>query len=129
MGEGDKPGTVWGKSELAKSNGTVRLRSYSRGVAGLGVLLATTNLQEVQHVLGQLLVVVQDTLPCIRGSQHRPPSPPQKTKKTHKTHHQLAPYPNVKLQALPALLQHFGHPVGDTAGREVRDLAGLLDLG
>lgn len=77
VGEGDKPGTVWDKSELAKPNGTVRLSIYSRGAAGLGVLLATPNLQEVQHILGQLLVVVQDTLPCIRGSQHRPPAPPK----------------------------------------------------
>lgn len=58
------------------------------------------------------------------GGQH-----PKKNKPLPKIQHQPAPYPDVKLQALPALLQHFGHPVGDMAGREVGDLAGLLDLG
>lgn len=36
---------------------------------------------------------------------------------------------DVELQALPALLQHFGHPVGDTPWGEVGHLAALLDLG
>lgn len=60
---------------------------YSRGAAGLGDLLASPHLQEVQDILGQLLVVVQHTLQCSRGvstpKTHSKPttthSSPQKT--------------------------------------------------
>lgn len=41
----------------------------------------------------------------------------------------LVPHLDVELQALPALLQHLGHPVGDPPRGEVGHLAGLLDLG
>lgn len=63
-GEGDDPGTVWDKPGAGRAQWRCPPLVYSRGAAGLGVLLATPHLQEIQHVLGQLLVVVQHTLPC-----------------------------------------------------------------
>lgn len=82
---------------------------YSRGAAGLGALLALPHLQEVQDILGQLLVVVQYTLQCSRGvSTPKPHSKPT-------LNLLYTPHLQVELQALPALLQHFGHPVGDMA--------------
>lgn len=46
---------------------------YSQGAAGHWVLLAPPHLQEVQDVLGQLLIVVQHTLQCSRGSAPQNP--------------------------------------------------------
>lgn len=46
--------------------------SDSRGTAALGVLLAAPHLQEVQHVLGQLLVAAQDALRQGRGDISTP---------------------------------------------------------
>lgn len=68
--------------------------------------------------------------PChAPGGRMSAPQTPSPTPASRRSHHRLVPHPDVKLQALPPLLQRFGHPVGDTARGEVRDLAGLLDLG
>lgn len=67
MGEGDDPGTAWDKLGAGRARWHCSLLFYSQWAGGLGVLLAPPHLQEVQHVLGQLLVLVEDTLPCNQG--------------------------------------------------------------
>lgn len=114
MSEGMTPAPRWAIPGASRAQQLRVLPGYSQGAAGLGVLLAAPQLQEVQHVLGQLLVVVQDTLMCTRGQHPAEPSTPQKPPSAGASPGCKAPGP---AGAAPALwASSWGHGVGGSQG-------------